>query len=63
MQDFFHIHTWRCKHGSDESDETIIQKAISLGAKKSPLQIMFHFPKILLEIEWIMRNWSNILKH
>lgn len=45
MQDFFHIHTWRCKHASDESDETIIQKAISLGAKKITFTDHVPFPE------------------
>lgn len=34
MKHFFHIHTWRCKHACDESDEQYIKTALSLGANK-----------------------------
>lgn len=30
----FHIHTKRCRHASDESDEDYVRTAISLGAEK-----------------------------
>lgn len=30
----FHVHTYRCKHASEESDEAYIRKAIELGAKR-----------------------------
>lgn len=31
--ELFHVHTFRCKHAGDESDEEYIKKAIELGAK------------------------------
>ena len=34
MKHIFHVHTFRCKHGSDESDEDYIRTALSLGAEK-----------------------------
>ena len=34
MKHIFHVHTYRCKHGSDESDEDYIRTALSLGAEK-----------------------------
>ena len=45
MQDFFHVHTWRCKHASDETDQEIIEKAISLGAKKITFTDHVPFPE------------------
>lgn len=35
----------RCKHGADESDATIIQKAISLGGKKITFTDHVPFPE------------------
>ncbi|MBQ0052599.1 MAG: histidinol-phosphatase [Treponema sp.] len=32
MNHIFHVHTWRCKHASDEVDEQYIKTALSLGA-------------------------------
>ena len=29
----FHIHTYRCGHASNESDEAYVRKAIELGAE------------------------------
>lgn len=34
MNHIFHVHTWRCKHASDETDEQYIKTALSLGASK-----------------------------
>ena len=34
MTHIFHVHTFRCKHGSDELDEDYIKTALSLGAQK-----------------------------
>lgn len=34
MNHIFHVHTRRCKHASDESDEQYIKTALSLGADK-----------------------------
>ena len=34
MEHIFHIHTYRCKHASDETDEEYVKVAVSLGAKK-----------------------------
>ena len=34
MKHIFHVHTFRCKHGSDENDEAYIRTALSLGAEK-----------------------------
>ena len=34
MQHVFHVHTARCKHGSDESDEAFVKTAVALGASK-----------------------------
>lgn len=34
MNHIFHVHTWRCKHASDEPDEQYIKTALSLGASK-----------------------------
>ena len=45
MEDFFHVHTRRCKHGSEESDETLVQKAISLGAKRITFTDHVPFPE------------------
>ena len=33
MKHIFHIHTYRCKHGSDESDEKLVKTALILGAE------------------------------
>ena len=35
MGDFFYIHTRRCKHGSEESDETLVKKARCKNEKSS----------------------------
>ena len=45
MEDFFHVHTRRCKHGSEESDETLVTKAISLGAKRITFTDHVPFPE------------------
>ena len=34
MTHIFHVHTFRCKHGSEELDEDYIKTALSLGAQK-----------------------------
>lgn len=34
MKHIFHVHTWRCKHASDETDEQYIKTALSLGTSK-----------------------------
>lgn len=34
MRVLFHVHTYRCKHASDETDELYIKRAIELGASK-----------------------------
>ena len=33
MKHIFHIHTSRCKHASDESDEEYVKTALTLGAE------------------------------
>ena len=33
-KEIFHVHTWRCKHASDEPDDRYIKHAIVLGAKR-----------------------------
>lgn len=30
----FHVHTYRCKHASQEREEEYVKKAISLGSTK-----------------------------
>jgi len=35
MEDFFHVHTKRCKHGSEESDEILVKKARCKNGKSS----------------------------
>lgn len=45
MEDFFHVHTRRCKHGSEETDEILVKKAISLGAKRITFTDHVPFPK------------------
>lgn len=32
--EIFHVHTYRCKHASDEDDEAYIKRAIQLGATR-----------------------------
>ena len=34
QNEIFHVHTWRCKHASDEEDFCYIEKAIELGAPR-----------------------------
>lgn len=34
MKELFHVHTYRCKHASDEADELYIKRAVELGAEK-----------------------------
>ena len=57
MKEIFHVHTYRCKHASDESDEKLIQCAISLGAEKIVFTDHVPFPENLfrnrMEIEEI----------
>ena len=45
MEDFFHVHTRRCKHGSEETDEILVKKAISLGAKRITFTDHVPFPE------------------
>jgi len=33
-KEIFHVHTYRCKHASDEEDEAYIKAAVDLGAKR-----------------------------
>lgn len=33
-KEIFHVHTWRCKHAGDYTDEQYIEKAIELGADR-----------------------------
>lgn len=35
MKHIFHVHTYRCKHASEELDEEYIKTALSFGAKKN----------------------------
>lgn len=32
--EIFHVHTWRCKHASDEADYCYVDKAIELGVSR-----------------------------
>lgn len=32
--EIFHVHTWRCKHASEEKDYEYVEKAIDLGASR-----------------------------
>ena len=45
MKHIFHVHTYRCKHGSDESDEEFIKAALSLGAEKITFTEHCPFPE------------------
>ena len=45
MEEFFHVHTRRCKHGSEETDEILVKKAISLGAKRITFTDHVPFPE------------------
>ena len=55
MKHIFHVHTFRCKHGSDESDEDYIRTALSLDAEKITFTDHCPFPgnpfKNRMEIE------------
>ncbi len=33
-KEVFHVHTYRCKHASDEDDEAYVRAAVDLGAKR-----------------------------
>ena len=33
-KEIFHVHTYRCKHASDEDDEAYVKAAVDLGAKR-----------------------------
>ena len=33
-KEIFHVHTYRCKHASDEDDEAYVKTAVELGAKR-----------------------------
>lgn len=43
--EIFHVHTYRCKHASDEDDEAYIKRAIQLGATKITFTDHAPFPK------------------
>ncbi len=45
MNHIFHVHTWRCKHASDETDEQYIKSALSLGASKITFTDHTPFPE------------------
>ena len=45
MNHIFHIHTFRCKHASDEADERYVLKAIELGANKITFTDHCPFPQ------------------
>ncbi len=32
--EIFHMHTYRCRHASDEGDEIYVKKAVSLGVSR-----------------------------
>ncbi|MCR5762555.1 MAG: hypothetical protein K6G00_04150 [Treponema sp.] len=36
-EDIFHIHTFRCRHASDESDEEYVKAALALGGMENNL--------------------------
>ena len=33
-KEVFHVHTYRCKHASNEDDEAYVKAAVDLGAKR-----------------------------
>ena len=50
-KDIFHVHTFRCGHAENVSDEEYIKKAISLGASGIWFTDHAPFPEIRLGIE------------
>ena len=45
MKHFFHVHTYRCKHASEELDEEYIKTALSFGAEKITFTDHCPFPE------------------
>lgn len=62
MKEIFHVHTYRCKHGSDEKDEELIQCAISLGAEKIVFTDHVPFPENPFDNRMDMEELDEYLK-
>ena len=45
MKHIFHVHTYRCKHASEELDEEYIKTALSFGAEKITFTDHCPFPE------------------
>ena len=62
MKEIFHVHTYRCKHGSDEKDEELIECAISLGAEKIVFTDHVPFPENPFENRMDIEELDEYLK-
>ena len=58
----FHVHTYRCGHAENISDETYVKKAIELGVKSIWFTDHAPFPIIRLVQECSIRNSKNIFR-
>lgn len=60
-KELFHIHTWRCKHAKNESDEQYVKKAIELGAKRIVFTDHCPFPGDLFQNRMDMEQLPEYL--
>ena len=57
----FHVHTWRCGHAENVSDEEYIKKAIELGASKITFTDHAPFPGDLFSGRMKMSQLSEYI--
>ena len=62
--EIFHVHTWRCKHASEEQDYEYVEKAIDLGADRIVFTDHSPFPgnpfRSRMEIEQLPEYISSL---
>ena len=56
---FFHVHTRRCKHASDENNEKYIQRALQLGANKIVYTDHVPFPEDRWDAYHLCRTYTG----
>lgn len=57
----FHVHSYRCRHASEESDEEYVKKAIELGAKQIAFTDHAPFPDNPFHYRMLMAEFPEYL--
>ena len=63
--EIFHVHTWRCKHASEEQNYKYVEKAIDLGANRIVFTDHCPFPgnpfRSRMDMEQLPEYMSSLL--